>query len=170
MPCPHSVTRNISSLISASWHPLPQTLFQWGLALDIMPLKSMTSMIPSEVCFHSTPAPVVYHSNRNVYQTNSPEFEVGVKSIYTRKIRLIFKSVLLTGLGKHATTFSRHKESKRPLDREIWPNFRSKNWRNFDLVYLCKVPVWLHKYRFGGLKCHFWGFKSRLCRKRRENI
>ena len=50
-----------------------------------------------------------YHSNRNVYQTSSPEFEVG-NSFYNcqcrpKKILLIFKSVIPTG---DLALFSRH--------------------------------------------------------------
>ena len=35
MPCPHSVNRRFSSLISASWHPLPRTPFQGILKVEI---------------------------------------------------------------------------------------------------------------------------------------
>ena len=84
-----------------------------------------------------------YHSNRNVYQTIFAEFEVGnSKMTYTRKILLMFGSVVPTRRGKQVTTFSRCTDTLvRKFGRVTDPTSEELKLATIRITYIPKISV-----------------------------
>ena len=74
-----------------------------------------------------------YHSNRNIYQTNSQEFEVGngKNCRRSKKPQSFFVGHSDGRLGKQVTAFSRHTKT---LVGKFGKITDPKNWRNLKLA------------------------------------